>query len=146
MNKIPKINLNKGKGIQKQIWRLTLSVFLMFPLSVIYVHGQDLDKLKSQSWMKIMQDEASVNFFTAQKDYSKFKKAYIKDEAKKEAREKKKQLKHPTPNESHLENPEESLMMAYEKWARSMKPFVTKDGSVMPLDERLKMVQKKKTN
>jgi hypothetical protein len=144
MNIIPVTNSIIGDRNQRVFLRLLSSTLFIFSLSVFSLHGQNFNKLKNQSWMKIMQNDTSVNFFKAQKDYSKFKKAYKKEEARKEERERRNQLKHSRPNEPHLENPEENIMMAYENWERSMKPFVTKDGKVMPVEQRLKMVLKNK--
>lgn len=144
MNNITETIANNNGEIQKKILRIALPTLFIFSLSVFSMYGQNISKLKNQSWMKIMQNDTSINFFKAKKDYVKFKKVYKKQEAKQEAREKKDIPKHSPPNEEHLESPEASLMMAYEKWERSMRPFVTKDGKVMPVEQRLKMVQNKK--
>ncbi len=123
-----------------------ISTLFIFLFSVVCVKSQDFSKIKNQSWVRIMENDTSVNFFKAQKDYTKFRKSYLKREAKEEKKRKKEMAEkgeHFT-YESHLENPEEMVMMRYEQWARSMKPFVSSDGRVMPIEERMKIVNQKK--
>jgi hypothetical protein len=124
--------------------RSFLLILFIISFSVICVKSQDLSRIKNESWVRIMQNDTSVNYFKAKKDYSKFRKAYKKHEAKEEKKRKKEMAEkgeHFT-YESHLENPEEMVMMRYEQWARSMKPFVTSDGKVMSIEERMKIVNR----
>src|SRR5262245_48063670 len=106
------------------MFRFVISIFI-FNFIIIHTDGQDFSRLKNQSWIRIMENDTSVNYFKAQKDYAKFRKAHLKEEAKEEKRRKKLLAKNGEHfiNEPHLENPEEAAMMRYERWARSMKPF-----------------------
>jgi len=118
-------------------------ILLLVTLSVYSASAQDIDKIKNESWVRIMQNDSTVNFFKAQKDFAKFRAQHNKEAAKEEA-ERRKEVANGErkPNEPHLEDPEEAIMAAYQKWARSIKPFVTADGKIMPLEQRLAITQK----
>ena len=125
-----------------------LLLIIIFFLTYTCAIGQNSSRMKNQSWVRIMKDETGVNYFKAQKDYSKFKNLHQKEEAKRIEARKKQEAKAGVriPNETHLEDPEEAVMMAYEKWAKSMKPFVDCKGNVMPIEKRLEMIQTIKAN
>jgi hypothetical protein len=120
--------------------------YIILLLAVFSVYGagaQGIDKVKNESWVRIMHNDSTVNFFKAQKDFAKFRAEHNKEAAKEDADRKKEVANgERRPNEPHLEDPEEAIMMAYQKWARSMKPFVTKDGKIMPLEQRMAVTQK----
>ncbi len=120
---------------------LALIIISLFTFTVAF--GQNASRLKNQSWVRIMQNDTSINFFKAQKDYSKFRLVHEKEETRRESARKKQELNNSDrlPNETHLEDPEESMMKAYEKWAMSMKPFVNSDGYIMPIEKRLDLIR-----
>ena len=66
-----------------------LLLIIIFFLTYTCAIGQNSSRMKNQSWVRIMKDETGVNYFKAQKDYSKFKNLHQKEEAKRiEARKK----------------------------------------------------------
>lgn len=99
------------------------------------------EKLKNESWVRIMQNDTSVNYFEANKDFAKFRKQHAKEEAREQKRLERKGVR--VPNEPHLENKEELIMNSFVKWSRSMKPFVSEDGKIMPLEKRLELMNNK---
>jgi len=101
--------------------------------------AQDAGELKNQSWVRIMQNDTSINYFTAQRDYERFRTQWQETERTAEPSDK---IEEPrSPGEPRLEDPVEFTMQSYEAWQRSMQPFVTDDGKVMSIEKRLELVQ-----
>ena len=114
-------------------------------LCCLLATAQKNEALKNASWVRIMHDDTTVNYFTAKKDFAKF----VAQHHKKEAEEKQEE-KHTAksteriPNEEHLRDPEENAIMAFERWSKSMRPFVMANGRVMSIEQRMAVINRGK--
>jgi hypothetical protein len=115
-----------------------LLVLLLFMLSA-RVHAQNIPaKLKQAKWVKIMSNDSSYNYLEAEAEFQKYYNSYLKEKRKEERRR--------TVNPSHAEeehklSPQELLISKYQEWSVTIKPFVRRDGSIIPLTGRLKIIQ-----
>ena len=106
--------------------------------------AQVKNKFQNESWVRIMQNDTSVNYFTARKDFAKFVAEYRKKEAKSQHTEKVVTKGEEHPHESHLKDPESAAILQFQRWSRSVQPFVTSDGKIMPVEQRMALVNKGK--
>jgi hypothetical protein len=123
-----------------------IALILIFSLvCTLFAKAQVSDDLKNATWVRIMQNDTSINYFVAEKDFEKFRVEHRKVEAQKQAEEKEaaNNGEH-RPNESHLEDPEQAAIMAFQWWSKSIRPFVGSDGKVMPIEQRMAIVNKRK--
>jgi hypothetical protein len=125
---------------------LRAPLILIFTLvCALFAKAQVSDDLKNATWVRIMQNDTSVNYFVAKKDFEKFRVEHRKVEAQKQAQEKKAAGNNDhRPNELHLEDPEEAAIMAFQLWSKSIRPFVGNDGKVMPIKQRMAIVNRRK--
>jgi hypothetical protein len=98
-----------------------------------------VQKILQSKWVKIMQNDSLGNYIEAEKDFQKFYTAYLKKEAK-ELKER------GNAGEAHLESQEELLIAGYIKWSVAIKPFVKADGSIMPIQERIEIINEANKN
>ena len=114
-------------------------------LCCLVATAQKGDDLKNATWIRIMQNDTSVNYFTAKKDFAKFVALHRKKEAeeKQEAKQTSKSTER-IPEEEHLQDPEENAIMMFERWSKSIKPFVMRDGKVMPIEQRMALINRGK--
>jgi hypothetical protein len=119
----------------KKIVLFVLAVSLFF----VSMHAQNIpNKLKQARWVKIMSNDSSYNYLEAEAEFQKYYNSYQKEKRKEESRR--------TVNPSHAEeehklSPQEYLISKYQEWSVTIKPFVRKDGSIIPLSARLKIIQ-----
>ena len=100
-------------------------------------------KILRSKWVKIMANDSSYNFLEAQKEFQGFYTAFLKEERKEQL---KKQRNKSSAEEVHLESQLELLVADYLRWSVMIKPFVNADGTVMPLKERLTIINNSKRN
>ena len=101
--------------------------------------------LRNETWVRIMQNDTTVSYFTAKKDFTKFVAQYRKKEAEEKQGEKQPEKStERIPEEEHLQNPEENAMMAFERWSKSIKPFVMANGKIMPVEQRMAVINREK--
>ncbi|MEP7255822.1 MAG: hypothetical protein ABI666_08585 [Ferruginibacter sp.] len=110
----------------------TILVLLISTAAPLLIKAQ-VQKILQSKWVKIMQNDSLGNYIEAEKDFQKFYTAYLKKEAK-ELKERS------NAGEAHLESQEELLIAGYIKWSVAIKPFVRYDGSIMPIDERMVII------
>ena len=116
---------------------------LFILISLCRGFGQEKDNLKKATWVRIMQNDITINYFTAQKDFSKFMAKHRKEEARKMKALKKAGQQ---PDEAHLEDEDEPLITAFVRWTQSVKPYVTKDGKILPVAQRVQIMNGSKRN
>lgn len=107
-------------------------------LSISSTHAQDLpSKLKQAKWVRIMTDDSTYNYLEAEAEFQKFYAAFQKEKIK-EA--KKRERSKSSAAEEHLETPMDLLVADYLKWCAKMQAFVLADGRIMPLAQRLAII------
>lgn len=91
-----------------------------------------------------MSNDSAYNYLEAQKEFQNFYKEYLNEKK----RELKRQQRNKTASEAevHLESPTELLVADFLKWTIMIKPFVRADGSIIPLKERLAIINEYKRN
>jgi hypothetical protein len=101
------------------------------------VQAQQLPKtLKEEKWVQIMANDSAANYFEAEAAFQKF---YTTWQAKEKA-EKAREANDPA-EEEQRKGPEEYCITAYVKWSGMIKPFVLPDGRIMPMSQRLAIIQ-----
>jgi hypothetical protein len=99
---------------------------------------QQLPKtLREEKWIQIMSNDSSVNYFEAEASFQKF---YTAFRAKENARQNK-AGEDAKEEEEHAKSPEEYFIAGYLKWSIAIKPFVLPDGRIMPVGQRLLLIQ-----
>lgn len=116
---------------------LFLLSFLLFGL---FTQAQIVSqKVRESTWARISANDTTVNYFVAQKDFEKFYSKYLKEKNREELRRARRQPA--SPQEEHLDSPEELLVSNYIKWSMAIKPFVNADGTIIPLEKRLAIIR-----
>lgn len=118
-----------------------MSKFIVITLLVMAfalpTQAQQLPKsLREEKWVQIMANDSAVNFFEAEAAFKKFHTRWMA----KERAERGAEAENPA-GEEHKKGPEEYLVAAYLKWSLTMKPYVLPDGKLMPLQQRLAIIQ-----
>jgi hypothetical protein len=110
---------------------------LMVVSFAIQTQAQQLPKsLREEKWVQIMANDSAMNFFEAEAAFKKFHTGWLAKEKAERAEE----ASNPA-GEEQRRGPEEYLIAAYLKWSLAMKPFVLSDGKLMPLTQRLAIIQ-----
>ena len=99
------------------------------------------EKLRQSKWIKIMENETTGNYFEADNDFQKFYASYL--EKKSTTKE---EQNNTAPGEDHLESPVELFIASYLKWSIGIKPFVLPDGSIMPIEQRMIIINEARKN
>ena len=118
-------------------------IFLLF--AIVQLNAQQIpQKVQRSTWVKIMSNDSAYNYLEAQKEFQNFYKEYLNEKK----RELKRQQRNKTASEAevHLESPTELLVADFLKWTIMIKPFVRADGSILPLKERLAIINEYKRN
>lgn len=114
-----------------------LIAFILFILP-FFANAQELpSKVKQSTWYKIMSNDSSYNYLVAEAEFQEFFTAHQQQKQRNAAQTNRNEQ---SAEEQHLKDPVESLIANYAEWSISIQPFVLKDGSIMPLKERLKIV------
>ena len=100
-------------------------------------------KVQRSKWVKIMANDSAYNYFEAQKEFQSYYAEYLKEKKREALR---KQRNNASAEEEHLESLTELLVADFLKWSARIKPFVNADGSIMPLADRLAIINKYKRN
>ena len=124
--------------------RRSIIILIFFSVCCLVATAQKHDNLKNATWIRIMQGDTTVNYFTAKKDFAKFAAQHRKKEAQEEKERQSEKNTTRVPNEEHLRDPEENAIMAFERWSKSMRPFVKANGKVMSIDERMAAINRQK--
>ena len=123
--------------------RIAISLIFLLMCTLAACAQKLDDKLANESWVRIMHNDTSVNYFIAKKDFAKF----VAEHKKQEAEERKSEhesarVGEEHPKEEHLRSPEDMMIQAFQQWAKSVRAFVTADGKVMPVEQRVAVVNK----
>lgn len=103
----------------------------------LQTQAQKLPKsLREEKWVQIMTNDSAMNFFEAEAAFKKFHTRWLA----KEKAEREEEAENPA-SEEQRKGSEEYLVAAYLKWSLTMKPFVLPDGKLMPLQQRLAIIQ-----
>jgi hypothetical protein len=123
-----------------------IAATLIFLLMCAFAaQAQVNDVLKNATWVRIMHNDTTVNYFVAKHDFAKFVAQHKKEEAQERNKEKSTaNAEERQPNEEHLKSPENAAIMAFQQWSKTIKPFVTADGKIMPVEQRMALVDKRK--
>ena len=116
-------------------------IFLLpFLLFGLFSQAQQApQKVRESTWARISANDTTVNFFDAQKDFEKFYTKYLKEKNREELHRARREPA--SPQEEHLDGPEELLVSNYIKWSIAIKPFVNADGTIIPLEKRLAIIR-----
>ena len=121
--------------------RKIILLLLIYSALPILTNAQT-ERVMQSKWVKIMEDESSGNYFEAQIDFHKFYTSYQKKKVKS-----KEESNNASPGEEHIEGPVELLIASYLKWCIGIKAFVQPDGSIMPIEQRMAIInQARKSN
>jgi len=121
-----------------------IMILIFLSLCGLAATAQTGEDLKNSTWVRIMQNDTSVNYFTAKKDFTKFVAEYRMKEAQRDKEKRSTENDERLPNEEHLKSPEESAIISFQLWSKSIRPFVTADGKVMSLEQRMAIVNRRK--
>ena len=92
-----------------------------------------------------MHNDTTVNYFEAHRDFVNYLREYRKQQAEtqsKEPADAKSEEQHP--QEQHLKSPEEAAIMDFQRWSKSIKPFVPPNGKIMTVEQRMAILNKGK--
>ena len=120
--------------------RKIILLLLIYSSAPLLVHAQS-QKLLQSKWIKIMQNETGANYFEADKDFEKFYTSYLKKQIKS-----KEENNNASPGEAHMESVEDLLIASYQKWSTGIKPFVRADGTIMPIEQRIAVINDTRKN
>jgi hypothetical protein len=119
--------------------------FIFLLMCTLAMHAQSAEELKKSTWMRMMlTNDTTLNYFEAKKDFAKFVAQHKREEALQRANEKAANNTERKPNEEHLESPEDAAIMAFKQWSKAIKPFVMANGKIMPVEQRLAVINKGK--
>lgn len=116
---------------------------ILFCVCTLALHAQQAD-LKNATWIRIMQNDTSVNYFVAKKDFAKFVSEYHRKELKEKQKEQDVVNTEEHRHEEHLKNPLWAAIMAFNQWSKNIRPFVSSDGKIMPIEQRMNLVNRGK--
>jgi hypothetical protein len=124
--------------------KLIMKQFILFILSLTSVgaglHAQALPKyLENEKWIRAMSNDSSANFFEAEASFRKFYTAW--QEKIKERDQKEEKVNNPGLEEEHMKEPEDFFISRYRQWSMLIKPFVLANGHIMPVNQRLSIIQ-----
>ena len=117
--------------------KLLLSSVLLFVFFLQLSAQQIPQKVQRSKWVKIMTNDSVYNYLEAQKEFQAFYTGYVKEKNREQIRRERNKS---SSEEEHLESPVELLVAEYLKWSVTIKPFVRADGTIIPLSERLVII------
>ena len=120
--------------------RTVIILLLIYSMSPLVSKAQT-EKLRQSKWIKIMENETTGNYFEADNDFQKFYASYL--EKKSTTKE---EQNNAATGEDHLESPVELFIASYLKWSIGIKPFVLPDGSIMPIEQRMIIINEARKN
>ncbi len=116
--------------------KFILIILLAISFSV-QVQAQQLPKaLQGEKWVQAMANDSAANYFEAEAAFQKFYTAWQAKEKAERARE-----ANSPAEEEQRKGPEEYCISAFLKWSVMIKPFVLPDGRIMPMSQRLAIIQ-----
>jgi hypothetical protein len=123
-----------------------IALTLIFLLTCTFFAGaQTADNFKSETWYRIMHNDTTVSYFTARRDFVNYLREYQKREtAAQSTTQDSKPGAEQHAQEEHLKSPEEAAIMDFKLWSKSIKPFVTPDGKIMTVEQRMALMNKGK--